>query len=29
MKEQADALDILEQLRGELENGHGFFAKKP
>lgn len=29
MKEQTDALEILEQLRGELENGHGFFTKKP
>lgn len=29
MKEQVDALDILEQLRGELETGHGFFSKKP
>lgn len=29
MKEQTDALEILEQLRGELENGHGFFSKKP
>ncbi len=29
MKEQKDALDILDELRGELENGHGFFSKKP
>ncbi|MCH5165160.1 MAG: hypothetical protein J1G01_02035 [Clostridiales bacterium] len=29
MKEQADALELLERLRNELENGHGFFSKKP
>lgn len=29
MKEQIDALEILEQLKSELEGGHGFFSKKP
>lgn len=29
MKEQQDALEILEQLKSELENGRGFFSKKP
>lgn len=29
MKEQSDALEILDSLRSELENGHGFFSKKP
>lgn len=29
MKEQMDALEILDELRGELENGRGFFSKKP
>ena len=29
MKEQQDALEILEKLRAELDNGHGFFSKKP
>ncbi|MBD5131653.1 MAG: hypothetical protein HDT28_03555 [Clostridiales bacterium] len=29
MKEQVDALEILAQLRDELDNGHGFFSKKP
>ena len=29
MKEQQDALEILEQLKGELGTGHGFFSKKP
>ncbi|MDE7108146.1 MAG: hypothetical protein K2O39_07475 [Clostridiales bacterium] len=29
MKEQQDALEILEQLKGELGTGHGFFFKKP
>ncbi|MCH5155193.1 MAG: hypothetical protein J1F69_01160 [Clostridiales bacterium] len=27
MKEQQDALEILEQLRSELEGGHGLFKK--
>lgn len=29
MKEQQDALEILEQLKGELDKGRGFFSKKP
>lgn len=29
MKEQQDALELLDKLRSELENGHGFFSKKP
>lgn len=29
MKEQIDALEILEQLKSELEGGRGFFSKKP
>ncbi len=28
MKEQQEALDVLNELRGELENAHGFFSKK-
>ena len=29
MKEQQDALEILEQLHSELQTGRGFFGKKP
>lgn len=29
MKEQQDALEILDKLKSELENGRGFFSKKP
>lgn len=29
MKEQSDALELLDRLRAELENSHGFFSKKP
>lgn len=29
MKEKQDALDILDELRDELEHGHGLFSKKP
>lgn len=29
MKEQVDALEILDRLKSELEGGHGFFSKKP
>lgn len=29
MKEQSDALDILDKLKTELEGGRGIFSKKP
>lgn len=28
MKEQKEALELLSELRNELENAHGFFSKK-
>lgn len=28
MKEQKDALELLDELRNELDNAHGFFSKK-